>query len=393
MSLVVVRAILLHTAWSGARLMVGFAAVDFAASPFELGLVAASFAAPAIPFAIPAGNIMDRFGAGWLLAVGTCLGVVACVGSAFAPSLAVLVIGNAVLGLGQLLCMIGQQGYVVERATGPNMVGALGNLTSAMSVGQVTGPALVPTAATAWSIIGDVPDWGNGMILCAAFVLAAAPCTVLLARDRLKTPAVRAPRPRMHRAALSILRTEGIWRALVVGGIVLASVDLLFVLLPAWAIDREVDLVTVGWLLALRGTVTVASRLRIARLIARFGRRTVLTAALWLGVAGFGLLAVGGFAAAVIAMILLGVALGVPQPLTLAWVVDLAGEKLRGSALGLRVASNRLVQVALPLAIGLTAGSFGAAGSMTASAVLLGGAAVVTGTSAGGSGGSKSPST
>ena len=38
-----------------------------------------------------------------------------------------------------------------------------------------------------------------------------------------------------------MVRTHGLWRALIVSGIVLASLDMLYAFLPAWAADNAVS--------------------------------------------------------------------------------------------------------------------------------------------------------
>jgi len=376
MWLVYTQAALLQVSWIGARLMIGFAALQFTSDPFLLALVAASFALPAIGLALPVGGVMDRWGAGPLVVVGTTLVALSCVGAALSPGLVVLIVANTALGLGQLLCMVGQQGYIAERAAGTSLDSAFGGLTSAMSVGQLVGPVAIAGVATIGAVSALQPNTLIGLLGCAAFAAIVLPLGLsLIGGPRTRSTA---PRARLSTIAATVLRTRGMWRALVVSGVVLAAVDLLYVFLPAWAVENGVSAIAVGWLLALRGLVAVVSRLGMGRLVAAMGRRWLLVICLTLGVIGFLALTVVEVVGAAIAMLALGIALGLPQPLTISWVVLRAPASIRGAALGLRVTSNRVVQLALPLLVGAAAAPLGVAGMFLGSAVVLAGAAAVT---------------
>ena len=76
-------------------------------------------------------------------------------------------------------------------------------------------------------------------------------------------------------------------------------------------------------------------------------------------------------------MIGLGLGLGIPQPLTMAWVISLTDPSRQGAALGLRMTVNRLAQIALPITIGSFAAPLGILGIFWANAVLLAGAIIV----------------
>ena len=53
--------------------------------------------------------------------------------------------------------------------------------------------------------------------------------------------------------------------------------------MPVWATEQGVGATTDGVLLALRAAVSVVSRVGLARLVARFGRRTLIIVAVLAG--------------------------------------------------------------------------------------------------------------
>lgn len=367
----------LQAAWVGARLMIGYRALDLGAGALGLGIVAASFAVPALLSALPAGRLADRFGGIKLVVAGIGVQVVGIVGAALTTTMPWLVIASAGVGLGQILNAVGQQSFVAERADRNATDSAFGFLTSAISIGQVIGPPVVAWVATAgWRSGIAQPDTTLALFAAAALVLLALPASWVL----LKAPASPRPLSRggTRRAdTRAMVRTLGLWRALIVSGVVLASLDMLYAFLPAWAAENAVAVSTVGWLLALRAAVTVVSRVGLGRLVAKLGRRILLLISLSLAAVALCALPFVGAPGAVAVMIGLGIGFGLPQPLTMAWVVAKADPRVRGAALGLRLTSNRALQIAVPIAVGAAAGPIGSDGIFWTSAVLLAGATAV----------------
>ena len=76
-------------------------------------------------------------------------------------------------------------------------------------------------------------------------------------------------------------------------------------------------------------------------------------------------------------MILLGLGLGLPQPLTLAWMSLLAPPAAHGAVFGARMTANRLAQVTLPLAVAAVAGPLGVVAVFWSTAGILIGSMVV----------------
>jgi MFS family permease len=123
--------------------------------------------------------------------------------------------------------------------------------------------------------------------------------------------------------------------------------------------------------LSLRAGCAVLSRMGLARLTARFGRRAILTVSIGAAAVAVAVLPVLGVPGAAVAMVVLGFGLGTPQPLTMSWVVSLADREHHGTALGLRLTANNVAQISLPVVITAVAGPFGVAGVLLTTAAVL----------------------
>lgn len=134
----------------------------------------------------------------------------------------------------------------------------------------------------------------------------------------------------------------------------------------------------IGILLATRAAASIASRLLLPVLLARWSRAGLVVVSLagagttlalvpwlfelsWVAAA---LLAVGGFF------------LGLGQPITIALVAQAVPPDSRGAALALRLLGNKVGQVGLPAAAGLLAAPVGPSGALWMSCAMLAAACV-----------------
>ncbi|WP_314323313.1 MFS transporter [Paenarthrobacter ilicis] len=347
-----------------------YRALELDVPAFALGVLAASYAIFPLLLALPIGGLVDRLGERRLMAIGSAV-VMAC--SAFlllwGTSVLALVAGTALLGAGQLACVVGQQAVVANNSAASRLDSAFGYLTFAASLGQALGPLAI-------SVVGGAsvrPNTQAIFILSVAMSLMMFLTTFVISRrvSGRTTPA-NGTRPKGN--AMSLLKTPGVARALATSATVLAVVDLTVVYLPALGAERGLTAATVGLMLTVRAVFSMISRLGLGRVSRKLGRMKLLV--LSLGVSTVAL-AVAAIPMPVwllfVVMAFLGLGLGIGQPLTMSWLSAQAPEGQRGRALALRLAGNRVGQVVLPSAIGVVAVGLGAAGVFLASAVAVGG--------------------
>jgi MFS family permease len=178
-----------------------------------------------------------------------------------------------------------------------------------------------------------------------------------------------------------VLAIRGMPRALFVGMSVLTTIDVLTAYLPAFAEESGISVQTVGWLLATRAAASVLSRIGMIRLMNWLGRRNLLLGAVLLSGAALLAFPFVPLVLQYVMMVIVGLGLGLGQPVTLSWVAGRAPRALRGPALGVRLSGNRLGQVLVPAAVGVLVGVGGVgvvfvalAASLVASGIVLYGA-------------------
>jgi MFS family permease len=368
----------------GVRLMVSYRALDEGADPLFLGMLAASFAVPALCTALPAGRLADRVGGSAVTLTGLLIAALGIAAMLLLPGNGPLLACSAAVGLGHLLAMVGQQAYVAHASTTQASDSAFGALAAAASLGQLVGPLAVTWVSSMTSAADARPDTSAGLLLSLALSVAAMPAYLWLRAADLALAKNRLPNGHAAGDMRVMLSSRGLWRLLAVSGAVLVTVDLMYAFVPLWAIEQDISAAAVGALLALRAAVSMVSRIGLGQLTRRFGRKPLLIVSIAAAAISLIALPMVGIFGAALAMIGLGLGLGIPQPLTMSWVVALTKPSLHGAALGLRMTVNQLAQIGLPLGVGAVAAPLGVVGIFWANAALLAGAiAIVAGSEAG----------
>lgn len=362
------------------RPTVSYRAIEIGVPVAWLGVLAAGFAVAPLLVAVSVGTSVDRRGERRVLVAGAVLLAVCAVGFVTVTSSAWwLLTWSVLLGLGHLLSVVAGQSLVASRLAPEDADHGFGIYTFAASVGQALGPAVVTVLGGGQTVPDTLPIFVCSLV--AAVVLLAV--TAVLARGvrTLRGAATESAGGEIREA----LGVPGLPRAVLVSLVVLSSVDLLGVYLPALGAERGIAAGTIGLLLLLRAVASMVTRFTLGSMVRRWGRTPVLV----LGTAGAGLataalgLPVPALALAAV-VVVAGLGLGIGQPLTLSWVATVAPPRIRGTALSLRITGNRLGQTLLPAGMGLVASATGAAGVFVATGAVLVAAAAVSarGTSA-----------
>ncbi|MEV0810360.1 MFS transporter [Micromonospora sp. NPDC050200] len=338
-----------------------------------LGVVSASFAVLPLLAAVLVGRATDRRGERPALLAGALLVLVAAAGlTGLADSLTGLVLWSAVLGLGHLLSVVGEQAWVARSTVDAGLDAAFGRYTFAVSLGQAVGPVLI-TLLGGGGLVPDTDRVFTGALAGAGALLASS----LLLRPRRHTrPA--GPPGRGDRMG-TVLRMPGLGRAMLASLTVLAAVDLLVIYLPALGAEQGIAARVVGVLLALRAGASMVSRLFLGALVGRLGRMRLLVGSIAASAVAVALLAIPlPLWALGVVVVAAGLGLGIGQPLTMSWITLAAPPGARATALALRLGGNRLGQLVVPAGVGLVAASAGVAGVLLTTAVALGAVAVST---------------
>jgi MFS family permease len=342
---------------AGARPLASYRALELGAGAVGIGVLVACFAAGTLLFALPIGRAIDRWGGAPILLVSAILAPACLLGIGAATEEWMLWSVCAVYGVVHLAGLVSMQSLAA--VDGQSMDRSFGNLSAAMSIGQLIGPALALALPSVWVISGLSTTTTGALVLVAVSVVGMATAIAQLARTGHERRPDDVRKPASARALIVV---PGFRIALLSSGIVLASIDLLTAYLPLWATTHGIGAELVASLLMLRAVVTIGSRFGLARVVKRLGRRAVLVGSVGVGTIGLAVLPFVDLVGAAIVMGALGLGLGIAQPLTLAWVSTIVPIRDRAAAFALRMTANRLFQTLVPLTVGTASPALAALG-------------------------------
>ncbi|GHG51760.1 hypothetical protein GCM10012320_21440 [Sinomonas cellulolyticus] len=366
-----------------------YRALELGVDAALLGLIVASFSLLPLAAAVWVGRMNDAGHGRALLLAGAVLMVGSGVGLlAATPDVWWLLGWNVALGLGHLVSLLGEQARIAEAAGEGTQQRSLDSLFGLYTFTGSAGQALAPSLLAVVGGGSVLPHTGPlfGWYLAAAAAMLAVTLPLSLRRPRraaaqqrgegrgvVRTGPSRLP---MRRVLADAEGRRRLTASIGVSMMVLCAIDLIQVYLPALGVERGIPAAAVGALLTVRAVATMASRLAMSRLVARFGRQWLI---LW-GTAA-GALAVLGMAAPLpgwaltAVLIVAGYTLGIVQPLTMTVVSLAAPPGTAGTWLAARITANRLGQALIPPAVGLLAAGLGTGGVFAATGLLLGAAA------------------
>ena len=393
----VAGALLTQTALNLVRPVTTYKLLSLDADSVTVGLVTAAYAVVPLVTAMWLGRMTDRVrDLRTMVVVGALVLAFGAGALALAPSVALVAVASALLGMGHLVFTIAGQSAVARFSPPDQLDKGFGWFTAAFSAGQLVGPLLVGVLLGTGSDVASperVADitlslWiGAGLSVLVVPVMllrrpasgaagaparnddAAAAEQAAPATGELEVVPGTAPRASM----LRILEVPGIPSHMLASLALLAMLDILTAFLPLVGERAGVSPAWIGVLLAVRGGASIVSRVLLPWLAHRMSRRALLLVSLY----GAGItLAVPPAVITVpwLAAVLLfvgGFCLGLGQPITMTLVSTAVPTSWRGSALAVRLVGNRAGQVAMPLLAGLVAAPLGPAGAIWSTCAVL----------------------
>jgi len=335
-------------------LLVPLFAIELGASASLIGGLIAMASVLPLFLAVPTGAFVDRAGPRVVVGLGSVLAM-APIAVGLAPSILTLFALQMAMGLAFLLLISASQTFIASIAEGKGRAVSFGWYTSSLSLGQLIGPIVAGLLADAFGYTSALIVAG---VLPATTAIASrffvSPPTSTTARTPYRTREV-------FRRAAAIGRHAGVQTSIAVSCGVLFALAAYHAFLPIHLANLSYTASAIGLLVSVRGVASVVIRPLMAQLIRAIGNRyrTMVLVMLIVGI-GVGATAVfDGTTALITIFVLVGLGHGISQPLSMVTLADHVDSAERGTALGLRLTGNHLVQIVGPLVLGIVADTIG----------------------------------
>ena len=348
------------------RVLMSLYAIKLDASAATIGLLIALYGLGPLLLSVTAGKVSDRYGSYWPILLGSAgLGIGLAIPWLF-PGLEVLYFAALVIGVALVFLNIALQHLVVSLGNAADRTRNVALQSLAIALGGMLGPLLVGISI---DHRGHVPTF-----LYLSLIVAAS-CVGWIACSRVIPHSGRALKDAPSGGVRDMLGQAGLRRIIAVSGVVVAGVDLYTFYMPIYGHSIGLSATMIGVVLGAFAAATFVVRTTLPLLVRRWGEDRVMTTSMVLAGLTFVLFPfVHQFFLLLLLSFVLGLGLGVGQPLSVVMTYNLAPAGRTGEALGLRFTFVNMTHMAIPLVFGTIGSALGLITVFLAnSALMLGG--------------------
>jgi MFS family permease len=359
---------LLQVAVTLARPVSTYRLLAIGADAATVGLTAACFAVPPIVLAVGFGRWTERHHPAIMFMFGLAVGAAAAFALVVAEQIWAIALATTALGIGHTSATIGGQSIMAQADSSLARISRFGTLTTVSALGQIVGPVVGGV------IIGhteqpSLPATSSALLVAAWVFVAGIPAAAIAMRTRIQVSTVRQGKAER---VWGLLRRRGMPAALMTSFSAKSGIDLLLVYVPLLGVAVGLTSSQVGILLGISSSGALLARAATPFFVRRIANLRLTVVATVVASCCLLVLAVSSnLAPMMVAMSVLGFALGLSQTTTMDWVVNLVDDTSRGSALGLRVATNRVGQAFILAVAGAVSGVWGVGAAFTLLAVVM----------------------
>lgn len=359
---------LLQVAVTLARPVSTYRLLALGADGTTLGLTVACFAVPPMLLAVSFGRWAERHHPAILMVLGFVVAAVGAFALVVVESIPAFALATTALGIGHMSGTIGGQSIMAQAQSSLTRISRFGTLTTISALGQIVGPIL-GGVIIGHSEAPGLASTSSALEVAAWVFVGGLPAAAIALRTTMQKSTVRTGKPER---IWGLLRRRGMPAALMTSFSAKGANDLLLVYVPLLGASVGLTSSQVGILLGISSSGALLARAAtpwFVRRIASVNLTVVATV-----IAALCLLIVGlshNLTPMMLAMSVLGFAIGLTQTTTMDWVVDLVDDTSRGSALGMRVATNRVGQTFILAAAGATSQWFGVEAAFALLAIVM----------------------
>ena len=341
---VILLTVLTHTAFKGSRVLISLYAIQFGATPFEIGILFSMYSVFPVLLSVYAGKISDRLGFRIPMLLGACGLMIGLLLPFLFPMLGALYASAVLIGM----C------YIFYTVTVQHLVGSFGEghartrNYSLFSLGVALTALFGPTTAGfAIDLIGHRSTYLLLAMLPALPILALLLFPSLLPRLHLKHE------ERQGQRVMDLVRDPPLRRALITAGLVETGLELFNFFLPIYGHFSGLSASQIGIAMGAFAMALLLVRGAMPMLARRTSEEAVLSGSLFLA-GGTALLfpLVSSFPLLTGLSFVLGLGLGCGSPLSMILAYNRAPAGRSGEAIGLRQTVNKATEVVMPLIFG-----------------------------------------
>jgi MFS family permease len=356
--------LLWNCGYKGVRVANTLYVLDLGAGPLDTGLLLATYGAVPLILAIFTGKIADRYGVRIPIVLGTVISVIGILIPFFWPVYPMLFAAAVVSGLGFILAQVSMQALFGALDSGAARTRNLNLYALAVSTSDLLGPVL---AGFSIDHFGHVRTYLHLAVPGTVAVLA-----VLFLMTRFPHSTGGSQAERAGQRLGDLLRIRDLRRMFLASALVMGGLDLFQLYLPIYTHSLGLSASATGLILGAFAAAAFVTRAGLPLLARRFGEEPSLRYAMFLAAGTFFLIPLfeDAFVLGAVCFVL-GLGMGLGQPLTVILTYNYSPPKRHGEGLGMRIAINNSMHVTVPALFGAVGSLLGLAPVFWLSSAIL----------------------
>jgi MFS family permease len=367
----IVAQICLHACMAGTRMAAPLLALREGYSPAAVGVLLALFALTQVFLALPAGRFADRHGLRRPISYSVFAAVLGAGAAVAFPIFPVLCFAALMTGGATGAAVISLQRHVGRAAVGALQ---LRQVFSWLSIGPAVSNFVGPfSAGLLIDHVGAMPGSTSGYR--AAFLLMAIlpMASWFLVRKTRELPPVIAASGGPQPKAWDLLRQATFRRLMLVNWFLSSCWDVHTFVVPVLGFERGISASVIGTILGSFAVAAALIRMVMPLVAAHLREWKVLATSMLITAVLFGIYPLMHSAIGMgVCSILLGLALGMVQPMVMSMLHQITPEARHGEALGLRLMAINASSVVMPMLFGTAGALVGIAGVFWTTGAMVG---------------------
>ncbi|MDV2885514.1 MFS transporter [Alkalihalophilus pseudofirmus] len=326
----------------GSRPLIPIYSNHLGATNLQIGAIIALFSLLPLFMAIPLGKLIDRIGSKTPLVVSVLIASLSLVIPYFLSTLLGVYISQVLSGLSQLVFVLAMQSYI-----GGNRKYKIRDYYIAIfSIGVAIGSFIGPLVS---GILTDRVGYSVTLGALGALIILALPFI----------PFIKGKETSIQKEEFSNKKSSDLFlisdlrKAFIVSAIVLLAKDIYLAFFPLLAMDKGLSATMIGLLISLNALAGILIRTLLPYLVKKYSTNIIISYSIMC--AGIAFLTIpmltNSFLLGFVSF-LLGLSLGIGQPLSISITINSLPPDRVGEGLGLRLSINKLTQVVMPLLLG-----------------------------------------
>jgi MFS family permease len=364
--LILFLGLLMWMSFMGSRVLMSLLALELGASSAAIGILIALYGLGPLLLSVYAGKIADRFGSYWPIFFGLIGLAAGLVIPYLVPTFAALCVAALLMGIAFVFLNIAMQNLVTSFGDAEARTRNVSLQSLAISLAALLGPLLVGISIDHQ---GHVPTF-----LYLALIVVCAWIGWILCR-RLVLRQGRGAKHRPGGGIFNLLEQPRLRNVIVTSALVVAGIDLYTFYMPIYGHAIGLSATMIGIVLGAHAAATFVVRVFLPLLLRHWNEDRVMTASMLLAGVTFLMFPFDERVTFLLLLsFVLGLGLGVGQPLSVIMTYNRAPAGRTGEALGLRFSLVNLTHMIIPLAFGTIGSALGLVTVFLAnSALMLGG--------------------